>query len=704
MTKERWSPKRYPLKRPLFVCGLTAVAVTAAAVCLRLWVAVGGVATAIALLLWRRRIICAAAALLFLLTAVGYVHYHIRPTAHLAGQEDTITGVVVAKNDYDTMFTLRITDSHLLRPHTRVMLCNVSDGAPAIHDVVTAKVEMFASKEQYDNAQGVFVRAFADDDPNESVTITDQVTKPLYDTVENLRLALMAAPRRILDDQDSAVLTALCFGETAFLSDATTAAYQGSGLSHILVISGLHLSLVAVTIRRLLRRLGMRLSAVFTLLAVWGFALFVGASPSVLRAAMMATVWLAGSILFCRSDGLNSLGLAATILLAVNPYTIRNVGFQLSFAATAGVLLLVPRLAPRPEAEKPDLSPWQMLWAKFQHLVVSGGIACMAALLFTLPIAAYHYGGFPLTSLPANVLAVPAAGAALTLGWLGAIVGCIPYVGWLSHGILLIAGYVAQYITKIAELFSPDWAWVSLSAIWQWLLLAALCTVTVCGILRRMKWTGVLAGVCVPILIAVCALWPLSLSQPRITVIPMDNECGFVVEQGARRALLLTHSRELNELYYNTNHRTADLLLVGEGDAADLSKLNRFSARVTLTLDGDWIAENSGATVCPENSTVHLWEGCRLTVRDDGWWLLHLGDETVGICTDVTVPCPDPSIPCLYVGGVPNTPPENPYVAACSRAWLRRHRPALTGQEIVVTDESIILTPKGGEWRTQPWL
>ena len=102
--------------------------------------------------------------------------------------------------------------------------------------------------------------------------------------------------------------------------------------------------MVAVTMRRLLRRLGYRLSAVLTIPFILAFMLLVGFTPSVCRAGVMCLVWLGGYLVSRRQDGLNSLGLAAMLLLAENPYTLQNAGFQLSFMATAGILLIAPRL------------------------------------------------------------------------------------------------------------------------------------------------------------------------------------------------------------------------------------------------------------------------------------------------------------------------------------------------------------------------
>ena len=431
----------WQVKRPLFIGGLMAVAVTAIALKASLAVTLCCVVPLVVLLLWKRLWLCATIALCFLLLAVGYRHTYVLPTEKLDGQTDVIEGQVLEMPTYGRMYTVKITRSRYLPKGSRVMLYCPDDQSLSKNDVIAAQAELLAVKDNqtYYASQLAFVCAFPlDGEGHLQVTVT---AAPKAAVIEEVRAALVRVPRVALPTRESGLLAALCFGETAFLSDTETAAFRGSGLSHILVISGLHLSIIALTIRRLLRRFGRYPCCVLTLCAVWLFALFVGTTPSILRAATMLSLWLVGCLLFRRSDGLNALGLAAILLLAINPYTLWDVGFQLSFAATLGVVLLAHRIIPPHEPIENDLPWYKRLWRRLYHAFISVVAVSVSALLFTLPIACYHYGGFPLTALPANILATPMAGVTMLLGWLGALCGLIPFMGWLSNGLLLIAGF-----------------------------------------------------------------------------------------------------------------------------------------------------------------------------------------------------------------------------------------------------------------------
>lgn len=678
-----------PYRRPLFAAGLTAVAVTAVALRWAWWLSLWCVVLLIGWLCVRRALLCAAVAAVFFLSAMGFRHWYVSPTTHLDGERDTLTAVVVAQPTYGAMYTVRVTHSSVMRPGTRVMLLCNGEEAPRVGGTVTAAVELFAvaDNQTYYASRGAFVCAFAWGDEDTAIRVVEDGLSPSSDVRLRVVRALIAAPRRYLGDTQSSIVAALCFGERSFLSADTTAAFQGSGLSHLLVVSGLHVSMIVLAVRQLVRRTGMHLTCLITILAAWLFAWLVGFSPSVVRAAGMCTVWLAGCLLFCRSDGLNSLGLAALILLAGNPYTLWNVGFRLSFAATLGVLLLAPRLVSRYETVGTSV------WITARNKVLSGASVCVSALLFTLPIAAYHYGGFPLTSVISNVLALPVSGAILLLGWAGALCGLVPFLGWLSRAVLLAVNLPVRYLEWVAHLCSPDWGWLTVSSLWGWLLLTGVCALVAYAIYYRIPLRRAVVAVAALMVLTVGVGFPLAASPVSLTVVPSDNEGGFVLRQGNRCALLLTHAGELREVTYQTAAFTPDVIVVGESTAADDTQFQQFPAAQVLS-----------AAAMPAETEVELWQDCRLTVHADGWWRLQAGETVLWIGTDLDTVPPASDGPCLYVGGTPTQPPQGEYTVVCSDWWLRRHRPRLTGRETFVIENPITLIPHRGEWRMSLWL
>ena len=689
------------LKRPLLWGGVAAITVTAAAFQCPLWVSL---TVATLFLLWfcyRRSAVCVLLTIAFLLLSMGYRHLYIDPVRSLNGVTDTITGVVVEEPGNGKMYIVRVETSSVLRKNTRVSLLYYGEENPTLYATITAKVRLHSTEgDTYSAGNGCFVRAFPAQYLETDMVVTGTTETAAQSWMHRVRLSLQLVSTRVLGRTESSILSAVCFGGRTYLDDATTEDFRVSGLSHLLVVSGLHVSMVALALRRLLRRLGRHAACLLSLGGVWWFAWLVGFSPSVLRAATMCSVWLVGRWLFCRADGLNTLGFAAVVVLALEPYALWDGGFQLSFAATFGVLLLAPRLSPRFDKEY-DLPLWQNVWQALRRIVVSGAAVCLSALLFTLPIAVYHYGGFSLTAIASNVLAVAPVGVMMALGWLGTLCGLVPFLGWLSNGLLLPAGLLARYIRWSAQICSLDWAWIPVTKWWQTWLIIALCAGAVCGILCRISWRRILACLSFLAVIIYCIATPLTTPMAEVTVVSLDGDAAIVVRYGFHTALLLTHGRELDEAVYALPTLDPDVVFVAEASASDAPRLHRFPDATVFAAED---AAAISAHPCPVGSTVTLCEGCTLSLLSEDWWLLRVGDHIAHICLDPEAPAADTTDFCIYVGGTPTDPPATAYAVACTEAWLRRYRPAPTGRETFVIDTPTTFVPREGEWRVSPWL
>ncbi|MCM3627240.1 DNA internalization-related competence protein ComEC/Rec2 [Paenibacillus glycanilyticus] len=169
------------------------------------------------------------------------------------------------------------------------------------------------------------------------------------------------------------------------------------GLTHILAISGLHVAVFIYALGAVLRLLRMtRERMLVTLIAAVPFyVLLSGSSPSVVRAGLMTMLALLASRMDKLKDGLHLLAAAAVAMLVWNPYFIQDVGFQLSFAVTAGLILFVPPV----RRAMPD---WPKGKALLDLLVVT-----VVAQAVSFPLTIYYFNQFHLLSIPANLILVP---------------------------------------------------------------------------------------------------------------------------------------------------------------------------------------------------------------------------------------------------------------------------------------------------------
>ncbi|MGH7308278.1 MAG: DNA internalization-related competence protein ComEC/Rec2 [Candidatus Rokuibacteriota bacterium] len=331
-----------------------------------------------------------------------------------------------------------------------------------------------------------------------------------------------------LPPASAALLTGLLLGDRADLPADIDEAFRRAGVYHVLAVSGFNVALVAGSAWALLTlaRAGRRAAAVGAIAAVLGFALVVGPEPSVLRAVVMALLVLSALLLEREPSVLNSLALAALLILAARPGDLLEPGFQLSFAATAGIVL-----APQPRGV----------------LVGALGMS-VAAQLAVLPVTLVHFNQFSLIGPLANLAIVPVAGLATVLGLAG---GSIALATETVGALFLQATWpvllVLRWITTLAAAVPGALVYLPAppaSAVVSYIL--GLAGARLAWHLRATSpdrprqvaaGGGLLLGVALSI-----ALWPL-IRPPdgrlRITILDVGQGDAIVVETPDGRALLV---------------------------------------------------------------------------------------------------------------------------------------------------------------------
>jgi len=237
--------------------------------------------------------------------------------------------------------------------------------------------------------------------------------------LEDFRQASGDALQRVLPEPDGGLAAAILIGLRDRVDKDVAADFTTAGVSHIVAISGWNIAVVAATVAALLGGLMRRRRRAFvTLAAILAYTLFAGATPSVVRAAVMAGVALLAVESGRGSRAMVGLAWAVAAMLVVEPATVGDVGFELSAAATAGLVAWATPLTNRLESG----APWLPV-----PLRESLGIS-LAAQAATLPIVLLVFGRLALIAPAANLVAVPlvppamAAGAvAFMAGWLGTL-------------------------------------------------------------------------------------------------------------------------------------------------------------------------------------------------------------------------------------------------------------------------------------------
>jgi len=311
----------------------------------------------------------------------------------------------------------------------------------------------------YLKKQKIYAHAFVD--PSEVKKIGHEPPNPLLAHALGIRTyARQKIEDWIPQQRERAILTALILGVKDYLDEETTSAYAAAGAMHVLAVSGLHVGIVVMILSVIFQkwketRWGNVVFTIGSVAIIWLYALITGFTPSVVRASTMFTVIIVSSAFNQRANIYNSLGLAAFVLILYNPYVIYAVGFQLSFAAVIGIVILQPRL-------------YRLL--DFSGIVTDyvWSITCVsiAAQVATFPLALVYFHQFPTYFLVSNLIVIPAAFLMLGGGISMLLVGSIlPALGRALGFVLQGFSWVVnELILGIKWLPYPIFDWLYFDA------------------------------------------------------------------------------------------------------------------------------------------------------------------------------------------------------------------------------------------------
>ena len=211
---------------------------------------------------------------------------------------------------------------------------------------------------------------------------------------------------RFLDPAETGLLMGLLAGDRSGIPEALRSDFQRSGLVHVLAISGFHVVLLAGLLMTFLKATGLphRIVRVVGILLLAIYVPVTGGSPAVTRAVIMFAVPQVGMLFQRPAGALNSLGMALIFILLPNPQVLWNPGFQLSAAATVGIIL---GSSHNPLRSLPEGLSKNRLWGKFQSFILEPTYTTICATLATAPFLIYHFKTLAPLAWLGNIIIVP---------------------------------------------------------------------------------------------------------------------------------------------------------------------------------------------------------------------------------------------------------------------------------------------------------
>lgn len=534
-----------------------------------------------------------AAAFLALTGFSAYRSVFVDPVRMLAGSHAEITATVLqdaAVYDDNQRAELSVNDNTILRRSFR-MYCYLPLTETPLYagDQIRVNVGFYlpGNTEGFDRAayqasEGCYITASytknEDDTPMSFAVLQTENGSPRWIPQRIARFCKQAI-EDTLPEREAGLLTGLLIGNKDAMSASDTISLRIAGLSHLVAVSGLHVGfLVAFCYLIFGRRLGTYLSVPLILL----FVPIAGASPSVIRAAIMYLIAAGAFITKRESDTLNSLFAALALLLMQNPYAIAGLSLQLSFAATLGLVLLAGKMQMRMLRPLHDLP--KPLYRLLSFIV--GAVSCtICATIFTAPILLSSFGYISILSVLSNLLVVGVTAVCFIAGFLICIASAIcpavlPVLSAITQPPLYYILWVAERISNLpfgmvnwGDGFGLAALFLCFAVILSWLIIG-----------NRIKWKYAMPIVCLCLVI----LSGLSTYQYqrtyRVTYLPCGTGQAILVSDTTQATLIDCAGdggyRDAAQMvqewmrYHNIDHiDTLILTAVDRGHARDLPTL-----------------------------------------------------------------------------------------------------------------------------------
>ncbi|SCW54160.1 ComEC/Rec2 family competence protein [Mucilaginibacter sp. NFR10] len=349
--------------------------------------------------------------------------------------------------------------------------------------------------------------------------------------------------KQMHDPNAIAVASTLILGYKADLSEDVLQAYSKTGTIHVLSVSGAHVAIIWALLAFMLNflnrfRHGRVIKAIIIIPIIWYYAMLTGFSPAVCRAAVMISTVIIGKTYNRYINNLNILAISAFILLLYNPLLITDVGFQLSYLAVAGLVVL-----------QPVVYAWFIFNNKWIDKLWALCSVSIAAQVITFPLSAFYFHQFPVYFLFSNLFIIVPTAVIMYSGIFYLLLPQIPFISaglawFLEKTILLMNAVLARF--EHLPLASINKIWLTTT---EYLLLYAIIICVFYFLYDRKIWL-LRAGIALIFLLAVSISIKTyrSYTTNSIAFLNLRKNIGIIFKNG-NRALVLSNLTDTNKNY-----------------------------------------------------------------------------------------------------------------------------------------------------------
>ncbi len=393
-------------------------------------------------------------------------------------------------------------------------------------------------------SQGYYVNA---DIAQGEITVTPPDTKPWYSCFDDIRNFLSQNIQKCVKGESGKLLTVLLLGDKTQLNNSTEKQFREAGISHIIVVSGLHLSIIVSSVFLFINIIfkKRKVSAVVATFVIVFYMCITGFSYSVMRSAIMNMIYMLSFFIYKKPQAVNSLGFAGFIITMLNPLAIGNISLLMSFSATLGITTLGSILCDSFNKKLPHSITHGK--GKPLGIIVKYITECifisLSATVFTLPVMVFVFQQFSLYFILSNLLVTAIAPITIMCGCALVILPYIPFVNILAHIPSVVADCLCGFMLWVSSVVSQmPYAVISLEGIFVKIaMVAVLVVITVFFIAQGFKIKNVYSCVAVSISTAVMIL--------SVGVLVMSNSlCIQVLNTGTGATITEKNASGLNIL------------------------------------------------------------------------------------------------------------------------------------------------------------
>lgn len=500
------------------------------------------------------------------------------------------------------------------------------------------KIGFNASEENYDDdffeyslSSRIYYTVFENE---ETIIKTLNGKDRYYKNIGRIKSNFSSVVDEYLPCEAGSIAKAMTIGDRSQLDDRTVDYFNYSGTSHLLIISGLHVTMWSLGIFRVLERFikSKKLLVALSLFTLLGYSAITGFGVSVIRASLLVGLVIVSKLFGRDADSLNSIGVALVIILVSNPFAVYSVALWLTVLSTVGILVLSRPLNQiiRNFCDKKHIPTNGLA----RHIIDSVSIS-LSTTICTLPVFIVKLKMLPIGSIFANLIMVDVALLLMVLTVTGVVLHLLR-ISFFVRPVFMIVGLLSDFLTTVARRIGmAEWSTISVShKYFQYFLIALLIGVTLVLTLKKynkniVKHIAVVLSVTF-VLIA-CYTVSYDYNNPCVEILFTDDKPAIIVKSGDASLLVGTpkikYLSGIKRILNSHNEKNIDGIVVTDND-------NGVVSRLLSIYDGIGVTQTYFCDNGPKAFESHS-KGLvdEITLNGKVMIDLHNSEKTIGIST-----------------------------------------------------------------------